>query len=50
MKEMKDACFVLVAGGLGERLQYNSIKVEIPIEIITNTSFLEYYITFILAF
>lgn len=35
--------FVLVAGGLGERLGYNGIKIELPSQTITNTSFLELY-------
>ena len=40
---------MLVAGGLGERLGYNGIKVAIPCEVTTNTSFLELYIQQILA-
>jgi UDP-N-acetylglucosamine pyrophosphorylase len=28
---IKDTCFVLVAGGLGERLGFDGIKVSIPI-------------------
>ena len=39
MSEMAGACFVLVAGGLGERLGYNGIKVELPSEITTETSY-----------
>ena len=50
MKEIKDACFVLVAGGLGERLGYDGIKVRIPLDLLTQTSFLQYYIEYILAF
>ena len=38
------ACgFVLVAGGLGERLGYNGIKVELPTQTVTNVSYLELY-------
>ena len=38
------ACgFVLVAGGLGERLGYNGIKVELPTQTITHVSYLELY-------
>ena len=41
--------FVLVAGGLGERLGYNGIKIELPVETITNTKYLEHYCQQILA-
>lgn len=40
---------VLVAGGLGERLGYNGIKVSLPVEITTETKFLELYVKTILA-
>ena len=35
--------FVLVAGGLGERLGYNGIKLELPAQTVTNTCYLETY-------
>jgi UDP-sugar pyrophosphorylase len=41
--------FILVAGGLGERLGYSGIKIELPIELTTGVSYLEYYIEQILA-
>lgn len=41
--------FVLVAGGLGERLGYNGINLELPTESITSTSYLELYCKQILA-
>ena len=34
---------VLVAGGLGERLGYNGIKLDIPVEVTETTSYLENY-------
>lgn len=34
---------VLVAGGLGERLGYSGIKLEIPVEVTEGTSYLGYY-------
>jgi len=46
---MPHTAFVLVAGGLGERLNYKGIKVEIPFETSTYTCFLQYYIEYILA-
>ena len=49
MGAMPGAAFVLVAGGLGERLGYDGIKVELPTETITCASFLETYITSLLA-
>lgn len=48
-KEMKRTGFVLVAGGLGERLGYKGIKVAIPMDVVTETTFLGYYIAYILA-
>ena len=36
---MKHAAFVLVAGGLGERLGYDGIKLQIPIELTTGVRF-----------
>lgn len=34
---------VLVAGGLGERLGYNGIKLDIPVEVVETTSYLKHY-------
>ena len=41
--------FVLVAGGLGERLGYSGIKLELPPELLTSTSYLELYAKHVLA-
>ncbi|CAA2969667.1 UDP-sugar pyrophosphorylase-like isoform X2 [Olea europaea var. sylvestris] len=49
VKEARKAAFVLVAGGLGERLGYNGIKVALPLETTTGTCFLQHYIDSILA-
>ncbi|GAB2263577.1 hypothetical protein Droror1_Dr00025711 [Drosera rotundifolia] len=49
IKEAQNAAFVLVAGGLGERLGYNGIKVALPLETCTGTCFLQHYIESILA-
>ncbi|KAK6132254.1 hypothetical protein DH2020_034002 [Rehmannia glutinosa] len=49
VREARKAAFVLVAGGLGERLGYNGIKVALPIETTTGTCFLQHYIESILA-
>ena len=49
MREVGSACFVLVAGGLGERLGYSGIKVELPCERATDACYLQLYIQSILA-
>jgi UDP-sugar pyrophosphorylase len=41
--------FVLVAGGLGERLGYSGIKLSLETEICTNTCYLEFYTRYIRA-
>lgn len=35
--------FVLVAGGLGERLGYTGIKLDIPVEVTETTAYLKHY-------
>jgi UDP-sugar pyrophosphorylase len=49
MKELTNTCFVLVAGGVGERLGYNDIKLSLPMDSITGYSYLEYYCRAILS-
>ena len=49
MQEVGSACFVLVAGGLGERLGYSGIKVELPCERASDECYLGLYIHSILA-
>jgi len=49
MKLLSKVGFVLVAGGLGERLGYNGAKIELPTESTTGTVYLEYYASYILA-
>lgn len=41
---MKGNVFVMVAGGLGERLGYSSIKLGLPVETATNTTYIELYL------
>ena len=50
LREVGACAFVLVAGGLGERLGYDGIKVSLPTESTTGTCYLELYIKTILAF
>ena len=49
MENIKDLALCLVAGGMGERLGYKGIKIELPMEVTTGTSFLGYYAENILA-
>lgn len=49
LAELGSIGFVLVAGGLGERLGYNGIKLELPTELATETCYLNYYISYILS-
>jgi len=49
MSAVQNSVFVLVAGGLGERLGFNGIKVALPTESLTGDSFLKTYITALLA-
>jgi UDP-sugar pyrophosphorylase len=44
-----DTAVVLVAGGLGERLGYNGIKLDIPVEVTESTSYLAHFASVILA-
>ena len=46
---MADTVFVLVAGGLGERLGYSGIKLSLEANLCTNVSYLELYIKYIQA-
>jgi UDP-sugar pyrophosphorylase len=43
LKEVGKCGFVLVAGGMGERLGYNGIKVQLPTQTTTGNSYLEHY-------
>ena len=49
-EELKDACFVMVAGGLGERLGYSDIKIGIETELITKRKFIQIYADYLLAY
>ncbi len=47
--ELRATGFVLVAGGLGERLGFSGIKVALPTEITTETTYMEFYFKYLLA-
>ena len=49
-RELENLCFVLIAGGLGERLGYSGIKISLPVTIIEeNYSYMMYYCQYVLA-
>ena len=49
LKQVNKAAFVMVAGGMGQRLGYDEIKLSIPMNLVTMTTYLEKYIRDILA-
>jgi len=49
VEEAGQCAFVLVAGGLGERLGYSGIKIALPVEMCSGMCFLQLYIESILA-
>lgn len=49
MSVMGDSVFVLVAGGLGERLGYSGIKLSLETNLCTNENYLETYVKYIQA-
>ena len=49
VEELDGCSFVLVAGGLGERLGFSGIKVALPYQISTGDCYLQLYIRSILA-
>jgi len=50
LQELSKLCFVLIAGGLGERLGFSGIKVSLPVcTIAEDYSYLKYYAQYALA-
>ena len=50
LQELSKVTFVLIAGGLGERLGYSGIKISLPVVIIEEDySYMKYYCQYILA-
>ena len=49
VKQFEKTGIVLVAGGLGERLGYHGIKLDIPIEVLETTPYLKHYASCLLA-
>jgi UDP-sugar pyrophosphorylase len=50
VEELRYTGFVLVAGGLGERLGYNDIKIGIPSELVTRRSYFNIYTDYLKAY
>lgn len=44
---LRNAAFVLVAGGLGERLSFDGIKIGIELSMASNITFIQLYISYI---
>jgi UDP-sugar pyrophosphorylase len=49
VKQFGNVGIVLVAGGLGERLGYNGIKLDIAVEVLESTTYLKHYADNLLA-
>jgi len=49
-EEIWKICFVLVAGGLGERLGYPGIKISLPVESQTGITYMQLFAQYILEF
>jgi UDP-sugar pyrophosphorylase len=50
LKELEKVGIVLIAGGLGERLGYSSIKIDLPVcTIEENYFYLKYYVQYVKA-
>lgn len=49
-EQIMHTSFVLVAGGLGERLGYDDIKIGIPTELITKRIFFQVYVDYLKAY
>ena len=49
-EQIKDTVFVLVAGGLGERLGYTGIKIGLQNDLITLRTYIEVYTDYIKAY
>lgn len=47
IEQLEKTCFVLVAGGLGERLGYSSIKIGIQMLLCDGMTYIEYYCVYI---
>jgi len=49
LSEIGNSAFVLVAGGLGERLGYSGIKLSLETNLCTNSNYLRVYVNYIQA-
>lgn len=50
MQELEKVCFVLIAGGLGERLGYSGIKIGLPVcTVEENYTYIRYYAQYVIA-
>ena len=49
-REVKGCCFVIPAGGLGERLGFSGVKFALPAELVTGCCVLEVYCAYLRGF
>ncbi|CAK9081306.1 unnamed protein product [Durusdinium trenchii] len=49
-QEVQNCCFVIPAGGLGERLGFSGVKFALPVELVTGSCVLEVYCAYLQAF
>ncbi len=50
IEQLEYTGFTLVAGGLGERLGYDSIKIGIPVSLVTNDPYIQVYCEYLLNY
>lgn len=50
LKELRHCCFVIPAGGLGERLGFSGVKFALPADLVSGTCVLGVYAAYIRAF
>ncbi|KJP87169.1 hypothetical protein AK88_03216 [Plasmodium fragile] len=50
LNHIDQVCFVLLAGGLGERLNHNDIKLKLLTNLVSEKTYIEYYCNYLKAF
>ncbi|SBT71701.1 UTP--glucose-1-phosphate uridylyltransferase, putative [Plasmodium malariae] len=50
LQEIDRVCFILLAGGLGERLNHKDIKLKLITDVVSEKTYIEYYCNYLKAF